>query len=122
MGTFRQKVTISNLGDPSKLIELEMVIDSGATYTWVPQELLSEIGIAPLAKRKLKLANGEIVERNIGFINIAIKEEVLPTLCIFVDPESEPLLGAHTLDGFSLGVDPVNKTLVPIISMALCHW
>ena len=35
------------------------------------------------------------------------------TLCVFGDPDAPPLIGAHTLEGFLLVVDPVEQRLVP---------
>jgi len=33
---------------------------------------------------------------------------------IFGDPESEPLLGTFTLEGFLLAADPVHRPLIPV--------
>jgi len=119
MGLFREEITISNPNNPREFIELEAIVDNGSIYTWIPKGFLKELGIVPRGKRKFRLANGEVIEREIGVINIAVKEETLPTLCVFGDSESEPLVGAVTLEEFSLGIDPVNKRLIPVISWAL---
>jgi phosphoribosyl-AMP cyclohydrolase len=39
--------------------------------------------------------------------------------CVFAEEGSDPLLGATTLEAFSLAVDPVNETLVPTIALRL---
>ena len=44
---------------------------------------------------------------------------MLPTLVIFGDKESEPLLGAVTLEEFGLAIDPVNKSLMPVPDLML---
>ena len=119
MGLFRERIEISNPNNPGQTIELEAVVDNDSIYTWMPREYLEKLDIAPVDKRKFKLANREIIEREVGVINIAVKGKTLPTLCVFGDPGSEPLLGAVTLEEFSLGIDPVNKKLIPVISWAL---
>ncbi|MDZ7262614.1 MAG: clan AA aspartic protease [candidate division KSB1 bacterium] len=116
MGTFREKVVVSNPEDLNSM-ELELIVDTGATYTWIPEDLLSQLKIKPRFKRKLQLADGRIIERDASLINIHIKGEELPTICIFDDTGSKPLLGAVTLEESGLGVDPVNKTLVPVPSL-----
>jgi len=113
VGTFRETVIISNPED-SQFKELDLVVDTGATYTWIPEDYLNQLKVKPKFTRKLRLADGKIIERNAALININLKGEVLPTICIFGDPKSEPLLGAVTLEEFGLGVDPINKTLVPV--------
>jgi hypothetical protein len=45
--------------------------------------------------------------------------QVLPTIVIFGDPGSEALLGAVTLEEFSLGVDPVEKRLAPVVALLM---
>jgi len=55
MGTFREKVAISNPAEPSLSIEIEAVVDTGATYTWIPGDKLRRLKVKPTFKRKLKL-------------------------------------------------------------------
>ena len=76
--------------------------------------MLDKLEIKKRFKRKLKIATGEIIERDTGIIHIVLNDEVLPTLVVFGDEGSEPLLGAVTLEEFGLGVDTVNKILVPV--------
>jgi len=121
MSVFREEVEISNPSNPKRSLKLEMIVDSGATCSWLPVEILLKLGITPVVKREFKLANGTIVEKDVGIINITINQETLPTLCVFGDSQSEPLLGAMTLEEFSLGIDPVNKRLLPKISYALVN-
>ena len=118
MGTFREKVKIAN---PSNGIsqEIQMVVDSGATYSQVPSSLLTRLKIDRKYKRKLKIATGKIIERDAGEIKLSIKDETLTTLVIFGDEGSEPLLGAVSLEQFGLAIDPVNKTLLPVPELML---
>jgi len=118
MGTFREKVKIAN---PSNGIsqEIQMVVDSGATYSQVPSSLLTRLKIDRKYKRKLKIAIGKVVERDAGEISLSIKDETLTTLVIFGDEGSEPLLGAVSLEQFGLAIDPVNKTLLPVPELML---
>lgn len=118
MGTFRSTIEIGN-ADQSRFERLEAWLDSGASYTWIPRSILIRLGFAPVYRRRLRLANGEIVERDICWAPIRIGPEVLPCLCVLGDDDSEPLLGATTLEAFSLRVDPTNRTLVPIVSNLL---
>ena len=50
-------------------------------------------------------------------VTIRIGDEALPTMTIFGDSQSMPLLGATTLQQFSLAPDPVNERLVPIVGV-----
>ncbi|MBM2826600.1 MAG: hypothetical protein HW403_664 [Dehalococcoidia bacterium] len=61
------------------------------------------------------MADGRVVEYDVGVVNARINGKERPTLCIFADPNTEPLIGVFTLEGFLLGIDPVNQELIPII-------
>ncbi len=45
--------------------------------------------------------------------------QTLPTLVVFGDEGSIPLLGAYTLEGFGLAADPINRRLVPVRGLAM---
>lgn len=115
MGTFRYPIELGNV-QQSQFTRLEAWVDSGATYTWVPRPTLARLGFAPVYRRRFRIANGQVIERDICWAPIRIGQEVLPCLVVFGDEDSEPLLGAMTLEAFSLGVDGVNRTLVPVLS------
>ncbi|MEO0128710.1 MAG: hypothetical protein ABIL02_00525 [candidate division WOR-3 bacterium] len=111
MGIFREKVKIANPLNGSLSGKIEMIVDSGATYTQIPPSILENLKVEKKYKR---VATGEIIERHAGIVNISIKEETLPTIAIFGDEASERLLGAVTLEQFGLAIDPLNKILVPM--------
>mgnify|MGYP000002778542 CR=1 FL=1 len=93
-------------------------MDTGATLTKIPRTILEELGVKPVAKRKFELGDGREIERDIGFAIIKIKfnDKEYMTACsvAFGEDEEEPLLGAVTLEGMGLGVDPVRKKLIEI--------
>jgi len=43
----------------------------------------------------------------------------LPSLVVFGDENSLPLLGAYTLDGFGIAPDPVNRKLIRVRGLAV---
>lgn len=118
MGTFRCNIELGS-ADQSRFERVEALVDTGATYTWIPRPILDRLGVQPLFKRQLKLADGRIIEREAAQVPIRIDSQVLVTICVFGDPGSEPLLGAVTLEEFSLGADPLNQRLVPVVSLLM---
>ena len=118
MGTFRHCIEVGS-GDGSIFEPVEAVVDTGATYTWIPRPVLERLGIKPAFKRRLQIADGTVIEREAAQAPVRINDETLMTICLFGDEDSEPLLGAVTLEEFGLGVDSVNQRLVPIVSLLL---
>jgi len=112
MGTFAWPLRISNMnGGASR--EIEATVDTGAAYTTLPVRLLRELGIEPLDKGIFLLADGRRVEMDIGRAWATINGASEVTLVVFGDDDAPPLLGAYTLEGLRLGVDPVAQRLVP---------
>jgi predicted aspartyl protease len=113
-------VTIG-IGDAagSSFEEVRAMVDTGATWTWLPSDTLERLGHVPTLKRKLRTADGREIERDAGIVPIKIGDEVIPNLCIFGDPGGYILLGATTLESFSLAPDPVTERLTPVAGMLM---
>ncbi len=99
--------------------EIRALVDTGATWTWLPRDLLERLGHHPTLKRRLQTADKRIIDRDAGEVPVRIGEETLTNLCIFGDEGSQVLLGATTLEAFSLAPDPVNERLVPVVGMLM---
>ena len=46
-------------------------------------------------------------------VRVRISGQERTTICIFGKGESEPILGAYTLEGFGFTADTVNRALIP---------
>lgn len=116
VGTFRYPIQIASL-DGAVQETLDALVDTGATYTWIPRPILSRLGIAPTTRRRLQLADGTVIEREAGQILVTIDGERVITLCIFGDPGTMALLGAVTLEECGLAPDPVRQRLIPVTGL-----
>ena len=83
MGFVKVRVKIGNPEKPSVSKEVELIADTEAIYTVVSKKILEELGIRKRGKRKFKLANGKIIEREVGIIKIEVKETVAYTTVFF---------------------------------------
>ena len=118
VGTFRYPVEIGD-SKGERFEELRPWVDTGALYSQFPAQILERLGHRPNTTRRFRLANGAVVEWPIGEVPVRIGAEVIHTLCVFGEEGSELLLGAVTLEQFSLAPDPVNETLVPVVALLL---
>ncbi len=118
LGTFRYGIDLIDAGG-EHAEAVEPWVDTGALYSQFPAPLLERLGHRPNASRRFRLADGSVMERPIGPVPIRIGAEVQPVICVFSGEGSEMLLGATTLEAFSLAPDPVNQTLNPTIAMLL---
>lgn len=111
MGSFRVSIEIGG-SQNGRFEPLEALVDTGATYTWVPREVLERLGQAPDEQREFILADGRSVTYGLAWIPIRLEGRVRPTPVVFGDEGTEPLLGVVTLEEFGLGVDAVNQRLI----------
>ncbi len=116
LGTFRYTVEV---GDSSvqNFVQVLALVDTVALYSQFTDALLRSLGHVPDARRQFRLADGSVIELPIGDVPLRIRGEVRTSVCIFWPEGSEQLLGAFTMEAFSLAPDPVNETLVPVIAM-----
>ena len=64
MGVFNWPIRLDSL-DGERSLEIEAMVDTGASYTIMPAGLLKELGVAPIDKISLVLADGRPVEYDI---------------------------------------------------------
>src|SRR5215510_3027912 len=115
MGTFFTEVHLAAPGRPEQRANVELLVDSGSMYTWVSASLLRELGVEPTERRRLVTIEGRVTERGAAEVLITLDGRTLHTLCLFGEPGDLEVLGAYTLEGFGLGVDPVQRRLIPAI-------
>jgi len=119
MGMFKKKVRVSNSKKPEMFFEEEFWVDTGALYSFVPEDYLQRIGVEPSATRNLVLADGRQQAMLLGFCDFQIEglEGNIPCPVIFAPKGSLLLLGATALENFGVEVDPIQKRLKPILAV-----
>jgi len=113
MGTFFHPLTL--IGPSGNQETVEVLVDTGSSFSTVPRPVLEALGVEPFATARLKLATGEPVEQEIGEVQAEVDGLHRRTIiCVFGAPDAPALMGAQTLETFLLGVDPDQKRLVPV--------
>ena len=113
MGIFSQPIAISDLTGQNS-VEIEAVVDTGAFYSVLPSYLLQELGVEPIDRITFRLADNQQVEMDIGHAWITLGDRRRITTVAFGSDTGQLLLGAFTLEGLELVVDPRGQRLVPL--------
>ena len=118
MGTFSHPITLigANGTESETLMGL---VDTGATFTSAPTPTLKRLGVIPQRRIRLKLANGDIMEQDVGEVLAEMDGIRATIICVFNADDAQPLIGAHTLEAFLLMVDPIEQKLVPTAALWL---
>ena len=105
--------------DGKRETRVEALVDTGATHSWAPDKVLKDLGCVPEFRQSFRLADGSVIERDATEVRVGLNGTFRTTIVVFGDADSEPLLGAVTLEQFCLAPDPVGKRLVPVQALLM---
>jgi predicted aspartyl protease len=107
-------VEVANPATPDVTERLEFIVDSGSVFSVVPTEVLRRLGIRPRRQQTFQLANNAHIVRWKGGALFKFREYEGVAEVIFGEEGDATLLGAHTLEAFGLGLDPIKRELRPM--------
>lgn len=110
VGFLRVKVGLFEPTRPERVVEIEAVVDTGAIYSVVRRDILEQLGVRPLARKKFR-AFGGYVERDVGEVGMVLMGERRTVPVIFGEGGDPAVLGVTALEIFGLEVDVVRGTL-----------
>jgi clan AA aspartic protease len=114
VGLTHVQVQVGNPANGRKTETVRCLLDSGAIYSLIPGTVLKRLGIKPHSTREFVLANGEVVRRKLGTATFEYQGHRGDSMVIVGERGDEALLGATTLEGFGLVLDPFRRELRPI--------
>jgi clan AA aspartic protease len=113
MSVFRVNVIAANIIDQQRVSPpIQALVDSGSELTWLPADVLANIGITPVRNRTFQTATGQTVQRPVGYA--ILRAEGYETIDEVVHAEAgdATLLGVRTLEGFGVMVDYIAHRFV----------
>ena len=113
MGETIVKIKVSGVSN-RKTEEVEVLVDTGATYTAIPEQILRKLNVRKVRKINIEFANGQVEKREIGDVMIEVNGIKTPNPVIFAKEKDARVLGLVTLESCGLTVDPLSKKPVPL--------
>lgn len=114
MGTFNVTIGIANLNG-AHFEDVAAMADTGAITTVIPRPILAGLGILPTRRETFAYAGGQRVQLDLAQARARVAGRETITWVIFGEDGMSPLLGAYTLEGVFLAVDPYNQQLTPVV-------
>jgi predicted aspartyl protease len=112
MGVVKTQVEV--FGPRKKRSEgLEVLVDTGASVSVFPQELLKRLGVKRTGKVKIRIGDGRRIVREVGIVHLKVHGQLAATRVIFGKTKDPAILGLPVLEQLGLAVDPVKRRLVP---------
>jgi predicted aspartyl protease len=120
VGTFRTTISIEHPARRSVILTLDNVlVDSGSDLTWVPRPVLEALGVTRERTERMISADGRIIERDVGFAIVHAEGRYTSDDVVFAEPGDLAILGARSLEGLNLRIDPREQRLIaggPIVA------
>jgi clan AA aspartic protease len=114
MGTFSVDIAIESHQQRGRVVQIPRVlVDTGAEATWLPREVLESIGVVPEGREQYQMADGRVLEREVGYVIVHVAGRRTSDDVVFAAPGDLSLLGARSLEGLNLRVDARAKRLIP---------
>ena len=113
MGTFRVDVEIENPARPGERRTVKSVlVDTGAELSWLPGAVLESLGVERVKVWRFRQVDGTVLNRWTGAVNLRVIGVQTFDEVVLGDPGDRVLLGAHSLEGLNLRIDPLTKQLI----------
>jgi len=119
MGIFRVKAKVWNPSKIGNVLDVELIVDTGATYTVLPAKTLEKLSIEVMRTARLRLADNRVIERPLGEIGIKIEEYKASATPVVFGEEGVHLLGTVTMEQLGLAPDPIEKRLKPVEALLM---
>ncbi|MCK4343385.1 MAG: aspartyl protease family protein [Phycisphaerae bacterium] len=125
MGRTVEKVTVQSLEDildarkgkieeaAIRTVEVEAVVDTGATYLCLPPSAIEQLGLPFSHVRRVQTANGDVQRRVFMGANITIQGRTEQMSVMENDESTPPLVGYLVLEALDFVVDPQANQLIP---------
>ena len=123
MNIFKVNLSAINPKDEHRqTLPIEAIVDPGSLLSWMPREILLDIGIHSRGKKRFKTADGKIIERDFGFAILSVEGYSTIDEVVFAEKGDLTLLGVRTLEGFCVLVDNIGHRFVATTSLATAAY
>jgi predicted aspartyl protease len=110
VATFAITVKVWNPANPDRFADVEALVDTGASYSWISRSRLEPLGVQTVRRLKFRT-----IERDLAAVFLSAGGYTGGDNVVVAEPGDIEVLGAHSLESLGLAVDPVNKKLMPLV-------
>ncbi len=90
---------------------LELIVDTGSVYTWIPGKVLERIGVGREESVSFSTIEGRRVRRDVGEATLEYDGISRHCVVVFGKEGDASVLGVTALENMALEVDPPTKKL-----------
>lgn len=114
MGKIIERVKLTSLFNPNKSVEVEAVVDTGATMVVLPEDIVEALELRKVREVKVRYANNKVETKPIyGVVTIELKGRSANLDVLVEEKGSQPLIGQVLLELLDLVIEPKTRKLIP---------
>lgn len=120
MGIFYVNGAVSHPQKTERQRRLRFLVDTAAFFSVVSRDVLSSLKVSSIREETVQFADGRKTRWKVGEMRLDVDGRSVTTLVLFGKKGTRPLLGAYSLQGLGLTVDPRHRRLVsmPVVTVA----
>ena len=105
---------VSRAGRRRRPVAVRFLVDTGAVYTVLPENVWRALGLRGDRLAEFTLADGTTIRRDVSECRIQVGRHGATSPVVLGGPDDAPLLGAVTLETLGLMVNPLTRELLPM--------
>ena len=113
MGLLEVGMEVANPKELHRRVPIRLLVDTGASYSMIPKNVLEKIGVFPIQAEEVEVADGRKIHRDIGEVTFFWQGKGRTSQVIFGEEGDTSLLGVLALESLALQVDSRNQQLKP---------
>jgi predicted aspartyl protease len=118
MNIFKIQICASNPADEKMVTTpVEILINTGSEFTWLPRAALSRIGVSPCSKRMFYTRTLQKVERDTACVILCANGHRSEEEVVFAEPGDAIVVGQGSLEGLGVTVDDPEQGFVALTTL-----
>ena len=118
MGEVRVPVRVANPDAPERFWEAEFLVDTGATVSVVPVDVLNDLGVEAVDVARFYLADESSILRRVGLARFVVAGVARHGEVMFGNEGCQPIVGVTLLQSMGFLVDPLRERLLSRSALA----
>ena len=118
MGFIHVDVDVSNPASPDVSESVRVLVDTGATLSILPADMLDHLDVQRMGKRRIRSSSGVLI-LDTGIVTIRYCGDIAGTTAAFGADDVPPIIGSVAIMSLGYEVDSVNARLNRVDLMRL---
>ena len=97
MSVFSAKLIVWNPTELSRSEEIDVLVDTGASYSWVSSSRLAGLGVRPTRRLIFRTIEGRTIERELAPVFVRVDGYTGGDTVVLAEPDDNEVLGAQLL-------------------------